>query len=110
VGTTKLANTPGSALSKLPAAQPLIIHDPNNKQEVEKVLDYIHDQDRNPPRFHGRDRPLRRDFRYSHVCRRARGGNHHRVGQDRLASGGNLDCRERASAPWLGAEGAVNVF
>jgi Protein of unknown function (DUF3604) len=41
VGVTKLANTPGSALSKLPAAQPLIIHDPNNKEEIAKTTEYV---------------------------------------------------------------------
>src|SRR5271169_4686480 len=30
VGVTREANTPGSEISKLPAAQPLIVHDPNN--------------------------------------------------------------------------------
>src|SRR6516165_6858002 len=38
VGVTKEANTPGSAISKLPEAQPLIIKDPNNKEEVQKVF------------------------------------------------------------------------
>src|SRR5262249_14292695 len=38
VGVTKMANTPGSALSKLPQAQPLILKDPNNPADVEKVF------------------------------------------------------------------------
>jgi len=41
VGVTKEANTPGSAISKLPEAQPLIIKDPNNKEEVQKVFLYL---------------------------------------------------------------------
>src|SRR5437879_2738144 len=36
VGVSSEANTPGSAISKLPAAQPMIIRDPNNKEEVQK--------------------------------------------------------------------------
>src|SRR5262245_43173707 len=38
VGVTKMANTPGSALSKLPEAQPLILKDPNDPQDVQKVF------------------------------------------------------------------------
>jgi len=41
VGVTKEANTPGSALSKLPEAQPLILKDPNNQAEVQKVFLYL---------------------------------------------------------------------
>jgi len=41
VGVTKMANTPGSALSKLPEAQPLILKDPNNPADVEKVFTYL---------------------------------------------------------------------
>jgi len=41
VGVTKLANTPGSALSKLPEAQPLILTDPDNPADVEKVFLYL---------------------------------------------------------------------
>jgi len=41
VGVTKEANTPGSPLSKLPAAQPLIIKDPNNQADVQKVFTYL---------------------------------------------------------------------
>jgi opacity protein-like surface antigen len=33
VGVTKEANTPGSAVSKMPEAQPLIMQDPNNPQD-----------------------------------------------------------------------------
>src|SRR5271157_4671558 len=41
VGVTKEANTPGSALSKLPAAQPLILTDPNNQADIQKVFTYL---------------------------------------------------------------------
>ena len=41
VGVTKQANTPGSAVSKIPAAQPLILHDPNNQAEVQKTFTYL---------------------------------------------------------------------
>jgi hypothetical protein len=41
VGITKQANTPGSAVSKMPEAQPLIMKDPNNPQEVQKVFLYL---------------------------------------------------------------------
>ena len=41
VGVTKEANTPGSALSKLPAAQPLILKDPNNQADIQKVFTYL---------------------------------------------------------------------
>jgi hypothetical protein len=41
VGVTKEANTPGSALSKLPEAQPLILKDPNNQAEIQKVFTYL---------------------------------------------------------------------
>ncbi len=41
VGVTKEANTPGSAISKLPEAQPLILKDPNNAQEQQKVFLYL---------------------------------------------------------------------
>jgi hypothetical protein len=41
VGVTKEANTPGSALSKFPEAQALILKDPNNKEEVDKVFRYL---------------------------------------------------------------------
>ena len=41
VGITREANTPGTALSKLPDAQPLIIHDWNSKQEQERAFLYL---------------------------------------------------------------------
>jgi hypothetical protein len=41
VGVTKEANTPGSMLSKMPQAQPLILKDPNNPEDVQKVFNYL---------------------------------------------------------------------
>ena len=41
VGVTKEANTKGSALSKLPEAQPLILKDPNNQADIQKVFTYL---------------------------------------------------------------------
>jgi hypothetical protein len=41
VGVTKEANTPGSAVSKIPAAQPLILQDPNNQADVQKTFSYL---------------------------------------------------------------------
>ena len=41
VGVTKEANTPGSAISKLPEAQPLIIKDPNTTAEQNKIFLYL---------------------------------------------------------------------
>lgn len=41
VGVTKEANTPGSVLSKMPQAQPLILKEPNNPADVEKVFNYL---------------------------------------------------------------------
>jgi hypothetical protein len=41
VGVTKEANTPGSLVSKIPAAQPLILKDPNNQDEVQKTFTYL---------------------------------------------------------------------
>ncbi len=41
VGVTKEANTPGSAISKIPDAQPLILKDPNNPEEQQKVFLYL---------------------------------------------------------------------
>ena len=49
VGVTKEANTPGSAISKLPEAQPLILKDPNNKEEVNKVFLYLLSLTSKPP-------------------------------------------------------------
>src|SRR5215467_13955219 len=41
VGVTKQANTPGSAVSKMPEAQPLILKDPNNQAEIQKTFTYL---------------------------------------------------------------------
>jgi len=41
VGLTKEANTPGSAVSKMPEAQPLILKDPNNQAEIQKTFTYL---------------------------------------------------------------------
>src|SRR5262245_57425292 len=49
VGVTKEANTPGSALSKMPEAQPLILKDPNNPQDVQKVFMYLLTLTSRPP-------------------------------------------------------------
>ena len=49
VGVTKEANTPGSAISKLPQAQPLIIHDLNNPAEIQKVFLYLLSLENVPP-------------------------------------------------------------
>jgi Protein of unknown function (DUF3604) len=49
VGVTKMANTPGSALSKMPEAQPLILKDPNNPEDVQKVFLYLVSLTSKPP-------------------------------------------------------------
>ena len=49
VGVTKQANTPGSAISKLPEAQPLILKDPNNSAELQKVFLYLLSLTSKPP-------------------------------------------------------------
>ena len=41
VGVTKAANTPGSAISKMPEAQPLILKDPNDQADVQKTFTYL---------------------------------------------------------------------
>ncbi|MBA5777535.1 DUF3604 domain-containing protein [Stappia sp. F7233] len=41
VGITKQANTPGSAVSEMPQAQPLILKDPNDPADVQKVFNYL---------------------------------------------------------------------
>jgi len=41
VAITKEANTPGSFVSKLPEAQPLIMKDPNSPEEQQKVFLYL---------------------------------------------------------------------
>jgi hypothetical protein len=49
VGITKEANTPGSAVSKLPEAQPLILKDPNDQAEVQKAFTYLVNLISKPP-------------------------------------------------------------
>jgi Protein of unknown function (DUF3604) len=41
VGLTKEANTPGSAVSKMPEAQPLILKDPNDQAEIQRAFTYL---------------------------------------------------------------------
>ena len=41
VGLTKEANTPGSAVSKMPQAQPLILKDPNDQAEIQRAFTYL---------------------------------------------------------------------
>ena len=41
VGVTREANTPGSYVSKLPEAQPMIMKDPNSQEEQQKVFSYL---------------------------------------------------------------------
>jgi hypothetical protein len=49
VGITKQANTPGSAISKLPEAQPLILKNPNDPAEQQKVFLYLLSLTDRPP-------------------------------------------------------------
>ena len=49
VGVSKQANTPGSAISKMPEAQPLIIKDPNDQAQVQKVFLYVVSLTSKPP-------------------------------------------------------------
>ena len=49
VGVTKQANTPGSAISKMPEAQPLILKDPNNSEEMQRVFLYLLSLTSRPP-------------------------------------------------------------
>src|SRR5512136_50340 len=41
VGVTKQANTPGSYVSKLPEAKPMIMNDPNSTAEQNQVFSYL---------------------------------------------------------------------
>gem|GEM_PF-17094 len=41
VGITAAANTPGSAVSKLPEAQPLILKNPNDQAEIQRAFTYL---------------------------------------------------------------------
>lgn len=49
VGVTKQANTPGSFVSKLPEAQPLIMKDPNSAAEQQQVFSYLLQLATRPP-------------------------------------------------------------
>jgi Protein of unknown function (DUF3604) len=49
VGVTREANTPGSYVSKLPEAQPMIMKDPNNKEEQNRVFSYLLSLASKPP-------------------------------------------------------------
>jgi len=49
VGVTKQANTSGSYVSKLPEAQPLIMQDPNNPEQQQKVFLYLLSLTSKPP-------------------------------------------------------------
>ena len=49
VGLTREANTPGSNVSKMPEAQPLILKDPNNQEEIQKTFTYLVNMLSKPP-------------------------------------------------------------
>jgi hypothetical protein len=49
VGVTKQANTPGSYVSKLPEAQPMIMKDPSSQEEQQKVFSYLLKLAASPP-------------------------------------------------------------
>ncbi len=49
VGVTKQANTPGTAVSKMPEAQPLIMTDPNSAADQQKVFLYLLSLTSKPP-------------------------------------------------------------
>jgi Protein of unknown function (DUF3604) len=49
VGVTKEANTPGTFVSKLPEAKPLIMKDPNSAEEQQKVFLYLLSLTSKPP-------------------------------------------------------------
>jgi Protein of unknown function (DUF3604) len=49
VGVTKEANTPGSAVSKMPEAQPLILKDPNDQAEIQRAFTYLVGLNSGPP-------------------------------------------------------------
>src|SRR5271166_3125553 len=49
VGVTKEANTPGSAVSKIPQAQPLILKDPNDQAALQKAFTYLLSLANGPP-------------------------------------------------------------
>jgi len=49
VGVTREANTPGSYVSKLPQAQPMIMKDPNSQAEQNQVFSYLLKLASSPP-------------------------------------------------------------
>jgi hypothetical protein len=49
VGVTKQADTPGSYVSKLPEAQPMIMKDPSSQEEQQKVFSYLLKLAASPP-------------------------------------------------------------
>ncbi len=49
VGVTREANTPGSFVSKLPEAQPMIMKDPNSTEEQNRVFSYLLKLAASPP-------------------------------------------------------------
>ena len=49
VGLTIEANTPGSAVSKMPKAQPLILKDPNDPAEIQRAFTYLVGLNSGPP-------------------------------------------------------------
>ena len=49
VGVTREANTPGSLVSKLPEAQPMIMKDPNSSEEQNRVFSYLLKLGAGPP-------------------------------------------------------------
>ena len=49
VGVTRQANTPGSYVSKLPEAQPMIMKDPNSQEEQNRVFSYLLSLTNGPP-------------------------------------------------------------
>ena len=49
VGVTREANMPGSYVSKLPEAQPMIMKDPNSSEEQNKVFSYLLHLAASPP-------------------------------------------------------------
>jgi uncharacterized protein DUF3604 len=49
VGITAEANTPGSAVSKMPKAQPLILKNPNDQAEIQRAFTYLVGLNSGPP-------------------------------------------------------------
>ncbi len=49
VGVTRQANTPGSYVSTLPEAKPMIMKDPNSSEEQNKVFSYLLSLSNGPP-------------------------------------------------------------